>query len=487
MLNTEPIPFGDFTPDQASIKPGASQLIKNVQPHADGYGPSNSLDLIATGIANEPLGALQYYVGGNSFLLIGDAANLYWITASGATSGGTGYTANDVDGWAFDVFGDFAYAINETDGLLSADSSAQGAFSAVAGSPNAKYLQDFKEFLFAGQVTGEPARIQWSAFNDPTDWVVNPGVTQADFNDMPAELGAVQGLTGGQYIKVYQRRGISRGTFVGGSTIFRFDTMDRSKGLLAPKSLVSTGVLDFFLSDDGFNVFDTQRVFNIGDDRVNEFFYDRCPSADRPRVRGSIDYRRRMVTWTWPGSRDYLRYSYKYDKWVLFCFDASLSPVNVYPIEVAKPGYTLDETAPGETTDLDGSDSLPASFDDPFWISENAEPGFLLDGNVYQATGGSLVAVLETSDTQPAAARRSYVNELWPMVDADTVSGIVAAREQKVGGIVIDGASTAMNQAGFCPAHKSGRYFRARVEIAANQDWTRASGVQMAYKDAGKR
>lgn len=487
MLNTEPIPFGEFTPDQASIKPGASQLIKNVQPYVDGYGPSNSLELLATGISSEPLGALQYYVGGTSFLLIGDATDLYWITASGALSGGTGYTANDVDGWAFDVFGDFTYAINETDGLLRADSDAQGAFSAVAGSPNAKYMQDFREFLFVGQVSSNPARIQWSAFNDPTDWVVNPGVTQADFNDMPAELGAVQGLAGGQYIKVYQRRGVSRGTFVGGATIFRFDVMDRSKGLLAPKSLVSTGVLDFFLSDDGFNVFDTQRVINIGDDRVNQFFFDRCQTEDRPKVRGSIDFRRRMVTWTWPGSRDYLRYSYKYDKWILFSFDSSLSPVNVYPIEVAKPGFTLDESAPSENADLDGADGLPTSFDDPFWKSENAEPGFLLNGNVYQATGSSLVATLETSDTQPQAGRRSYVNEVWPMVDAATVSGLVAARDQRVGDVVLDGSATAMNTAGFCPAHKSGRYFRARIEVAADQDWARASGVQMAYKDAGKR
>ena len=62
----------------------------------------------------------------------------------------------------------------------------------------------------------------------------------------------------------------------------------------------------------------------------------------------------------------------------------------------------------------------------------------------------------------------------------------VAAREGD-GDPIFYGSAEAREDTGEVPAHVSGNYVRARITVAADVAWSRASGIETMVRKRGKR
>lgn len=488
MQQTKVTPFGNWEPDAISIRPNAAEVIQNVRPVKDGYAPLEAPARAGVGISAEPLSAEQFLVGTSPTIFVGSADSVYRLQGESQQLIGTGYSATREFGWGMDLFDDIFVCCNTNDGILSAD-AATGTLAPISGSPKCRVLREFEGFLFAGQVAGHPARVQWSGFRNIETWTPD-SATQSDTQDMPARFGGVRGISAAPYGTIYQESAISRMTFVGGDTIFRFDTLVENKGLKAKESLVSTEKFDFFLSDDGFNVWNGREAHNIDEDRVREWFNANCTEANRYFVKGLVDFRRKMVFWVWPDSTYFLGYSYLHNRWVRCEFPGSFDTTNLYPISAPRPGIDLDTDATGEAVDLDASDALPDSYDDPFWRNGSYDTGFLSNGDLSLLTGSPMEAILETADITPQLNRRSNIHEFWPQIDvgaASALAGSIGTKAQRIGDTVAYSTEEVINGTGFCPVRANGRFFRGRARIPAGESWNTATGALLGYVDAGGR
>ncbi len=488
MRQTDPIPFGSWEPDAVSIRPSAAFIIRNVMPIQDGYAPLPAPARAGTGVPDPVYSAAQFIINGSAVVVAGTADSVFKIQGENRSTLGAGFIATEEAGWGIELFDDWIVVSNVNDGILKVDSNS-GTLSPIAGAPKAKFLREYNNFLFAGQVSGYPCRLQWSGYSNLDTWEPD-AATQSDFQDLSSEHGDIRGISGSPYMTVYQRTAITRCTFVGGATVFRFDTLERNKGLLASGSLVSTGKFDFFLSEDGFNVWDGRQSRNIDEDRIKNWFESNCTESNRYFVRGAVDFRRKMIFWTWPDSNFYLGYSYLHDKWVQGEYESGFDTTGLFPISAPRPGIDLDTDAPGEAVDLDAPDALPDSYDHPYWRSGSFQSGFLHGGDLSLFTGSPLKATLESSDIQPEPGRASNVHQVWPIVDVadgSLLTSSVGAKPHKIGDAVNYSTDEVLNSAGYCPVRASGRFFRARVTIPAGETWNTASGVHLSHNDAGMR
>ena len=166
----------------------------------------------------------------------------------------------------------------------------------------------------------KPYRVRWSGIGDYDSWAVSAN-TQADFQDI-SDMGAVTGLVGGEYATILMEKGIVRAQYVGSPLVFEFDKVQLQRGCKISGSVASVGRNVFYLSDDGFYVFDGQSSKPIGAEKINRFFLKRFQSNNSARMSAVVDPSRQIVVWSYPsvdsgdGSPDELIiYNYATDSW----------------------------------------------------------------------------------------------------------------------------------------------------------------------------
>jgi hypothetical protein len=92
-----------------------------------------------------------------------------------------------------------------------------------------------------GGSTTRPYTVQWSAIDDPQYWPT-PGsdeaiASQSGNQMLNPTLGEVMGIFGNdQFGVIFQQGGVTRVTYVGGTTVFQFDEYEVGRGLLFPNS-----------------------------------------------------------------------------------------------------------------------------------------------------------------------------------------------------------------------------------------------------------
>ena len=109
--------------------------------------------------------------------------------------------------------------------------------------------------------------------------------------------------------------------------------------------------------------------------------------------------------------------------------------------------------------------------------------------NFFSFSGSNLAATIETTEAQVFPGRRAFVSGVRPILDGGTDANIsvqVAARAAP-NDTVTFGTASAMNASGLCPVRSSGRYHRARVNIAAGQTWEHALGIDVDAVPEGQR
>ncbi len=486
------LPFAAWEPDLPDIGGDQTLVASGVIPAAKGYRPFRQPVLSGGALPSRVLGAHAFTDPSNSPLTVAGTADALYArggTESSAwqkKSAGTLSAGNN--GWNFALYGPGVFAVNGVDGPLHAavGQGTVGNFAAVPGAPAGRCASPVGDFLMVGDIPGHGSRVQWSGIDNPLFWPV-PGTNEAqyaqsDFNDFP-EGGRVQAIASGMAsyeALVLCESAIYRAQYVGPPYVFQFTDVDKSKGTIAPRSVIQAMNNVFFLAEDGFYATDGGSVRNIGAERVNLWWRANADDKRRTETLAAFDPVNGVIAWAFastscpPDRRDRI---------ILFHpelnrFSFVLQDVEWLYVDAGR-GVSLEE--------LDGYspslDTLPFSLDSK--ALTNGVPvlaSFGLDHRMYLFSGEPVPAVIETAERGGA---RMMVHGARPVVDSLEYAVFVRARDFQRDTPTDRLCSVPSARDGVCRCHISTRYARARVAIPGGMPWTYAVGVDLYFEEEG--
>jgi len=489
------IRFGEFLPDQSDFNNSGVTSANNVIPSLDGYSPFNDLASISDAADGDIVGMFAASNDdGTDTIYVADRAKLYkYVPSTKAltnVSKSGNYTTASTDVTNFVQFGETVVATNFTDPIQKITASAAGLFSDLsADAPKAKYIAVVRDFVMTAFTSDssdgvKPYRARWSGIGDATSWAVS-ATTQADFQDI-MDMGSITGLVGGEYATILMEKGIVRASYIGSPLVFQFDNVETRRGCKVPGSVANVGHFVFYLSDDGFYMFDGQASKAIGAEKVDRFFYNDFNSAYPQNVSASADPKNQIIIWSYPstnssdGSADKLIiYNYVLDRW-------STAEANVTALS---PLYSATYTLEGLDNINSSLDALPASLDSPSFIGGQFIFAAAKDKKIQTFTGDTLAAIIETGEFEVKKGSVSLVRNIIPYVttgsdSTGTVTAQIASRTRQVDSSSF-GSSSSLNADNFIPVRSNGRYHKVRVNLSG--DWSRAQGIDIDATALGRR
>lgn len=488
------VEFGSWLPDMMDLtNPGAEEAL-NVIPHAGGYAPFKDLSVdAALALPTACRGAAMVKtLSGDIKLYAATTTKLFVRVGSAFTQlMTTVFDKSDYHYWQFVQFGSYVVALNiEVDPQVT-DANTASDFTELEGDPpRAMCGAQVGDFFVLGNLDNEkndvprqPRRVRWNGFNRiDLPWITDTDV-QSDFQDMPAEGGDVRGIIGREFGTIFQERMIRRMSYVGGETIFEFETVETGRGsITGPAGIIDAGDVVYFIDEDGFYAWNGVNSIPIGDNQVNKWFFSQLNYAQRARIVGALNTVDQTVTWAFPltGSSvltDEIIYCYKEKRW-------SRAQKTV---EYLMSAYDLPTSLDDLTGNLDTDYSL--SFDDPSYKGGRLRLAGFNSAHAYGTfTGSPLAAILDSSDSTSPDGSRVLVNSVRPIVDLSAAVATIqiGRRDQLIGGALTYGTAEPQENNGECSCIGEGRYVRFRMNIPAGTTWSHAAGVQVWRKALGR-
>lgn len=474
------IKYGDFLPDLPDYKNPGCLVANNVIPYGDGYRPlkevttfTNALDDRVQGMANVRI------VDGSSRIFAGDVNKLYLLqnsTFSDVSQAG-GYTVSQYDQWNFTVFGNLCIATALGQNIQKFEVGVDSAFSDLT-SIQAKYCTTVRDFLVVGHTSAQSQRVRWSALNDPTDWSPSQA-TQSDYQDLVGDHGPVMGLAGGEFLTIFMQNAIFRGDFVGTPLIFQFSKVNSTHGALKSGSIVSVGNNTYYLSDDGFYMFDGRQSIPIGANKIDKYFLNDYSTTYADRICAAVDPVEQLIFWAYPSSTS----SGELDKLLIFNYNTgrwSTADVMLQTLGQAQtPGYTLEQL-----DNIGNVDTIGPSFDSPLWAGGRMQLAGFDENKKMGVFAGSVKDATITTGEVDMEGRRSTIRLVRPIVDGGTSTVQVGSRE-KQGASVVYNTAVSLNASGEAPIRKTNRYHRFKTNITG--DFTNAFGIDVELAPEGRR
>ncbi len=458
----KPLIFGEWLPDQPSYQNKGLIEATNTYPGARGYRPVGQF------VQTVPVGAADFLGGatftaprGENIIIGGTATNLYRVTAGAWTSIASGFTTISGGRWRFAQFGGLAIATNDANPLQKIDLDT-GVVSVLGGSPPTfRMLAVVKDFLVGGVLDGRANELGWCAINNAEEWAF--GQNQSDYQIMPSG-GDINGLFGGEFGLILQRNRITRMEYVGGNEIFVINEISSNFGCVSPHSVVQHGQIGFFLSDNGFMMWDGASLKPIGSERVDRTFRADYGRADWAGMSTAVDIRNQVVKWSM-GDRVW-SYHWQLDRW----------SVIAQPAQIIFSGVTrsisVDESdgSPGDDI-LDDADALPwdhVSYqggDTAFYVINSSRVLGTL-------TGTPMAATWTLPDIELARDREALLK--WVRPDTDAIDGLTLSitSRPRLGDAGTTTAYSALASNGDMPVRERGRYMQMSLTIAAGTDWS---------------
>lgn len=489
------ISFTEWRPDLSDYRNPGDTVVQNVIPHEDGYDPFPNILVQSDALTARCQGATAAKdTSNNIFVYAGDATKLYRLADQTWTDVKSGAYSTAVTGtWEFTLFGQTLIATNYADALQSITVGGAGSFAALATStekPKAKHIDVIRDFVVLGNVNStadgvKTGRVHWSAINDAADWDPD-ATTQCDYQDIPTG-GNCQKVVGGvEYGLVFMESQIWRMTYAGSPLIFQFDAIDRRRGTPIPNSVVAFGRFVFFISQEGFFVSDGVTSTPIGNDKVDETFWNQFDIANAHRVSSAVDPVTKSVLWLFPGTGNsggapnklylYKWTEQKFSELIVSDFTSAID----FLFWAGSQGFTLE--------DLDAVsasiDSLTDSLDSAVWQGSEKLACFDNANKFNLFTGDNLPATIETSEH--SSGERSLVRNVRPLVNVSSATVSVASKT-RLADTSTYGTAVSMTDDGDCPVLSEGRYHKVKLEIPAAASWTHAQGIEVEASRSGKQ
>ncbi len=470
--------FGDFLPDLPDHgSPGVSEAI-NLYPGSNGYRPVGQFNAHTDALPAPCRGAAAFIApSGRVVLVAGTETALYVQDGSTWAEVGTGYTLPVGGRWRFVQFGEIAIASNASDAPVKVNLETD-AVAVLGGSPpDMQALAVVGNFVVGSQIDGVVNRIAWSGENDSEWWTF--AQRKSDFNDFP-DGGEVTGIIGGDVGLILQRNAVRRMAYVGGNVLFRFDKISANVGCASVHTVAQHGELAFWYSESGFKMWDGAQIRPIGFQKVDESFAGLFEIVNLDLVSTAIDGQRSTVAWS-TGYRMWL-YNWLLDKWTIIEDAAEI----ITQRAVRAPSLEEQDPVVGaEDDDVDGDDL--ESFDaarfragDPvFYVFHEGVLGSFNGENMEARVVGRQMELIEGRDARMRRVR--------PMTDA--VGGITVRLDarQRLGDNARRRDYTTLNASGEMPVRNRGRFIKARLTIAADQEWTYLQGIDATLGVGGTR
>lgn len=514
------VPYGQYAPD---LPPVVNQqgLIKakNVVPINGGYGPLASLAQVtdATALTAYCMGALGGIdFSGDPFNVAGDRNALYSTDSSGASdkSISGGYDSGLEGRWEFAAFGETILATNFNDDVqyidakklaLTNEKFANISDLAIApGVPRARHIGVVDNFVVLGNIYdpvigNQPGAISWSAINNPLAYPIRGTDTavavQSDLQVLEGNGGWVQAVVPGSEVgAIFQEHAIWRMDYVGGDVVFALRRVEPNRGLLIPGLAVPVSRWVFYLSEDGFYLFDYTQSKPIGKDRINATFFSDYDAAYPDRVSAIRDPDQTRIYVLYPGAGNsggtpnkMLIYDWALDMFSHAEVDAEMltwalvSGANLdSPDTVADPDLLGTDPGDGSDTDPPGDETFDIRISPPGSLGIGA---YNTSHILSSFTGSNLSGTLETGDIEINPGGRAFVNEVRPIVDSADATIQVAAISRKNAEFEYCPISK-QDDDGKCPVRVDGRYHRFRTLLPAN--FTSAVGMDINSRASGR-
>src|SRR6266436_4300816 len=390
------LPFGEYRPDIVDYDGISSQLITNVVPRGDGYGPHPDLSAFTKTLPAACRGAFSAQKADGSIVTFaGTATKLYqlnntdfsWVDVS--RSGGTYTALNVTSNWHFVQFGNLVFATQANDLLQVFNIQTPSTnFSNNSGSPpQAAYVIVVGQFLVLLGLLSLPFREQWSGIGDTTNWTA--GVGQSDFQDF-ADGGILTGGAGGEYGVIFQTKTIRQMTYAPGSSyIFQFTRICEDQGLIVPDALVRAASKIIFYSAQGFQLLVPGALpIPIGKEKIDRSFAVDWDSSQPQLFVGSNDPNSTRAYFSYKSvngpsllADTLLIYDYVLERWVPVHGMNGNNGIE-YLLTATKSGITLEalDVAATTTIAITGADGTASGnllqrsndFTNAFWSNANS-------------------------------------------------------------------------------------------------------------------
>lgn len=490
------LPFGDWQPDLPDYANPGALTATNVLPQLQSYGPVQDLVAQTNALDDVCRGAASYRDdSGNTFIYAGDDTKLYEAVSNTFTdeSKGGGYTVASDDQWEFTQYDTFAVATDFTDAVqsIAIGGGASGAFADHITStnvPKGRHIMTLFKFLVLGNTNDatdgqKTNRVWWSAIGDSRDFDPD-ATTQSDFEDL-AEGGAVTALVGNyDYGVIFQEEVITRMTYVGAPLVFEFQPIHRLRGTVFSGSVATVGREIFYLSEEGFFIFDGLNSTPIGNGKVDRTFLSQVDPLNKRQITSAVDPENKLYAIAFPGSgssgepNKIFFYYWPTGRWSEADLDTQVL------LRSSTQGFTLDGLD-SVGTDIDADPPFDQSFDAAKWQGGSLRFGAFDMSNILSFfTGSNLTATIDTMERQLTPGRRSMVTNLRPLVDGGTLTCRIGGRDFLSASNSFDTAAT-LDAIGECSVRNSNRYHRVRTSITGT--WSHAQGVDVTSSPEGTK
>lgn len=467
--------LGEWLPDQPGVTGAVTDAV-NCYPVTNGYAPFKGESNLSDDAGAELLLTFAGKFANSISLFAGSSSNLYKFSTADLDLDAlttTGYS--NIEFWDVTQFGQTMIAANGADKLQAYDLVLGTAFADLdAAAPAAKFVTVVRDFVVAANVSGEENKVYWSDINDETDWT--PGAASQSDSQVLPDGGNVTGLSGGEFGLVFMERAVYRMSYVGSPFFFQFDAISRSLGCISNGSIAQYGNLTYFLADDGFYVCDGQNLKNIGEEKVNRYFFDVAAKGDlRIKMSSAVDPIRKLAMWCTPlqsGGYGLFVYSIPLNKWSY--------------IETTATSIASVLTATTTLEDLDNYsaslDALVISLDDPQWAGGNLLLAGTSGQKIITFGNSNKTAYISTGDIDTG---RSVITLARPIVDGGSGSIAVASRDN-LAEQVLFGDSVAADAENRVSLRSNGDYHRLKL-TPTGDNWKTAVGMEFDIVKQGDR
>lgn len=482
------IPLGPWRPDADPLAApqGVVLDVSNAIPAAGGWLPQRGL-LNATSHVLEGnvqgiwtstrlSGDIELFVavGGRIWRVPGRALALVDVSGGSVTAP---FSTAASTRWRTVQYGDTIVAVNFENATQAYDLRSGGSFLPLAAAaPRARYAAVVRDFTVLGHTADDSDgvdayRVQWHGFvdglPDVTEWTPTAS-NQADFQRL-ADIGQVQGLTGGAFGTIVGESGVSLMEY--GGALFQFSTRERRIGTRVPNSVNQYRQLTAWWSPEGWAAFDGSGVQMIGSEKVDRWFAADFIEVYKDAMWAATDNGRGHMLWAYCGRGStgtlnrLLRYSVPLNEW-------SKSEIAV---EALGQGKTFSRTL--DDAEFDNLDTFAGNLDDPALWTSLPQTLAVHDGRISGFQGDPMTAVFETPEFQLAQdGNRAILNRADVLGEGGAASISIFSRTRFDRGGTWSKAHTRRSDGQFRFV-EAGRSNRARVTRSGN--WATTSALDI--------
>lgn len=488
-----------YAPDQAPIGDFSRNINNVVAESVISYAPTRELAPITEALTLRCQGAFSGRATDGTvrtFAFDGDDAYYQdptdatqWVNATRLAGGD--YTTADDDFWNVAQYGDLAIAVNGVDVPQKFDISTATNFSALGGSPPVSHdVAIWDDYTVLAEVDPNN-RLQWGGTDDPEAWTV--GTDNSDVRQF-GDGGRIVKLTGGRQKLVFQETAIRRATNVGGTDIFQINVISTERGCAAAGSVAQYQDLVFFLAEDGFFMLSDAGLKAIGEQTVDNTFWETVNRTYLYRVIATCDPRHKLYKVCFPsldsadGTCDrMLIYNWAVDRWTPADYEVEYLRRVLTATGITLEG--LDALYPG------GIDSIPLSLDSHAFAStqEQALAAFNGSHQMGYFDGAIKAATIASQKGQMIPGYKAKIQAVRPICSGGETgdhSARIAVHNDKLNDAERLTSEVFQRDTGRIPFNAKrtkGRYHAIEHYIAAGADWPDFQGWDVEAVRAGKR